>query len=111
MENDGEPREFLLDLLEDVETQRGWDEDALGIAGALLRFEFIRSMAGADRDSQGVNAGLGDKIDDFGRLGVGGVLEETSSSIPASTPSSPSTVTSCLWAYSTTRFVRATFSS
>ena len=71
VEDDGEAGELLLDGLEDVEGQgRRQQAAGLGVDGALLGFELVGAMAGADADGQGVAARAGGEVDDLFGLGV-----------------------------------------
>ena len=73
VENDREARELLFDGVEDVECERRRNEAAgLRVDGALFGFELVCAVGGADGDREGVDAGLGDEVDDFFRLGVVG---------------------------------------
>lgn len=74
MQNDREARQTLGNFLEYVETQRRRNEDALLVAGALLRGELVSAVGGADCDSQGVTAGAGYELLNLFRMGVGGIL-------------------------------------
>ena len=75
MEHDGEAGEFLLDGLEDVESQRRRQQTAgLGVDGALLGFELVGAVGGADGDGEGVAAGAGGEVYDLLGLGVVGDL-------------------------------------
>ena len=85
MENDRELRNLLLDFSENVETQFGRYENAFSIARALFRLELECTMGSTDSDSQRIYASFFDEF--FATL--------TSSSIPASLPSSASTQTPC----------------
>jgi len=60
VENDGEARDTLLDLVEDIETEVG-----LGARG-----ELDDTVAGTDGDSKGVDTGALDKVDDLVGVGV-----------------------------------------
>jgi len=60
VENDGEAGDALLDLVEDIETQVG-----LGARG-----ELDDTVAGADGDGEGVDAGALDKVDNLVGVGV-----------------------------------------
>ena len=64
MQNDGESRQSLLALVEHVETQLRFGS----------RLELVCSVAGSDRDGQGVTSGLGHELFYFLRLCVGGIL-------------------------------------
>jgi len=70
MENDRETGELLLDFGENVEGERRGDEDSVGIFVALGRLEFLATMAGANGDREGVNAGLLDEVLNFFGFGV-----------------------------------------
>ena len=74
MQYDGESGEFLLDGLEDVETQWGRNQNAVGIAGALLGLELVCAVRGTDRDGQRVNAGLAYEVDNLLGTGVVSLL-------------------------------------
>ena len=74
VQNDREARQTLGNFLEYVETQRRRNEDALLVAGALLRGELVSAVGGADCDSQGVTAGAGYELLNLFRMGVGGIL-------------------------------------
>ena len=74
MQDDREARHTAGYLFEDVEAEGRRHENAVGIAGALLRLELISAVAGADGDGQRVDAGLGDEFLDLFRTGVGGIL-------------------------------------
>ena len=67
---DGEAGQAFGNFFEDVEAQRRRNEDALFVARALFRFEFIRAVAGADSDSQGIDAGAGYEFFYFFRTGI-----------------------------------------
>ena len=71
VQDDREARQTAGDLFEDVEAEGRRNENAVGIAGALLRLELISAVAGADGDGQRVDAGLGDEFLDLFRTGVG----------------------------------------
>ena len=73
MQHDREAGQTAGDLLEDVEAQGRRHENAVGIAGALLRLELISAVAGADGDGQRVDAGLGDELLDLFGTGVGSI--------------------------------------
>jgi len=60
VENDGEARDTLLDLVEDIETEVG-----LGARG-----ELDDTVAGTDGDSEGVDTGALDEVDDLVGVGV-----------------------------------------
>jgi len=60
VENDGEARDTLLDLVEDIETEVG-----LGARG-----ELDNTVAGTDGDSKGINTGALDKVDNLVGVGV-----------------------------------------
>jgi len=60
VENDGEARDALLDLVEDIETEVG-----LGARG-----ELDDTVAGTDGDSKGVDTGALDKVDNLVGVGV-----------------------------------------
>jgi len=60
VENDGEARDALLDLVEDVETE----------VGLCARGELDDTVAGADGDGEGVDASALDKVDDLVGVGV-----------------------------------------
>jgi hypothetical protein len=74
VQHDGEARKLLLDLGQNIETQFGRNEDALGVAGALFGLELVGAVRGADRDGQRIHAGLGYEIHDVLGIGVGVVL-------------------------------------
>ena len=74
MEHDRETGNAALDFLEDVEAEGGRQEDAVGVARALLGLELGSAVARADGYGQGVNAGLLDEILDLVGLGVVRVL-------------------------------------
>ena len=65
VQNDGEAGQLLLDLLEDVETQFGRNEDTLFVAGALLGLELVSTVRSTDRDSQRVATGLGNEVNNL----------------------------------------------
>ena len=71
MQHDGEAGQTLGDFLQHIEAQRGRDEDALLIDGALLGLELVSAVARADGDGEGVAAGLGDEFLDLFGAGVG----------------------------------------
>jgi len=60
VENDGEARDALLDLVEDIETE----------VGLCARGELDDTVAGADGDGEGVDASALDKVDDLVGVGV-----------------------------------------
>ena len=74
MEYDGEARDLLFDLSEDVEAEGGRYEDTVSITLALLGRELVSTVRRTDGDSQRVNTRLADEVDYFFRLGVGVVL-------------------------------------
>ena len=74
VENDGELGKSLLDLLENIEAERGRNKDTLLVSGALLGSELVCAVGGTDRDSEGVNAGLGYELLNLFGTGVGGML-------------------------------------
>ena len=74
MEHNGEARDALLDLLEDVEAERGRNENAVCVARALIRRKFERAVRGADRDCEGVDARLLDEVLHFLGFRVGRIL-------------------------------------
>ena len=57
MKNDGESGKSLDALLENVETERRGNKDAVGISGALLSGELVSAVAGSDSDRKGVTSG------------------------------------------------------
>ena len=69
MENDGEARELLLDLGQDVESQWRRNENAVH-EGALLGSELVSTMRGTDGDSQRVAASLAGEVDNLLGLGI-----------------------------------------
>ena len=71
VQHDGEAGQTLADLLQHVEAQGRRHQNALLVAGALLRLELIGAVAGADGDGQRVAAGLGDKLLHLLGAGVG----------------------------------------
>ena len=71
MQDDWETWKLFFNLLKNVEAQRGRDQGAFRIAGALLGLEFIGTVAGPDGDRQGIDSSLGYKVDDFGGLCIG----------------------------------------
>ena len=71
VQHDGEAGQTLADLLQHIETQGRRHQNALLVAGALLRLELIGAVAGADGDGQRVAAGLGDELLHLLRTGVG----------------------------------------
>ena len=74
VEYDGEARDLLFDLSEDVEAEGGRYEDTVSITLALLGRELVSTVRRTDGDSQRVNTRLADEVDYFFRLGVGVVL-------------------------------------
>ena len=56
MQYDGEARQTLLNLSEDVEAQFGRHEYAVGILRALLGLELEGAVARANGDREGVDA-------------------------------------------------------
>ena len=56
---DREARQTLGNFLKYVETQRRRNQNALLVAGALIRGELVSAVRGADCDSQRVTAGAG----------------------------------------------------
>ena len=74
VEYDGEARDLLFDLSEDVEAEGGRYEDTVSIALALLGCELVSTVRRTDGDSQRVNTRLADEVDYFFWLGVGVVL-------------------------------------
>jgi len=74
VQNDGESRQTLGDVLQNVETQRRRNQNALLVAGALLRLELISTVAGTDSNGQRVATGLGDELLDFLRASVRRIL-------------------------------------
>ena len=75
VEHDGEAGKLLLNGLEDVEGQGRRQQTAgLGVDGALLGFELVGAVAGADTDGQRVTTGTGGEVDDLLGLGVVGNL-------------------------------------
>jgi len=60
VENDGEARDALLDLVEDIETE----------VGLCARGELDDTVAGADGDGEGVDASALDKVDNLVGVGV-----------------------------------------
>ena len=74
MEYDGEARDALLNLFENVETQWGRNEDAVLVAGALLGFELVSTVRSTNRDCERINAGLLYEVDNIVGVGVGVVL-------------------------------------
>ena len=71
VQHDGEAGQTLGDFLQHIEAQRGRDEDALLIDGALLGLELVSAVRGTNGDGKGVAAGLGDEFLDFFGMGVG----------------------------------------
>lgn len=71
---DREARQTLGNFLEYVETQRRRNQNAVSIAGALLRSELVSAVRGADCDSQRVTAGAGYELLNLFRMSVGGIL-------------------------------------
>ena len=71
---DREARQTLGNFLEYVETQRRRNQNALLVAGALIRGELVSAVRGADCDSQRVTAGAGYELLNLFRMGVGGIL-------------------------------------
>ena len=75
VEYDGEAGELLLDFVENVECEgRRYQTAGLGIAGALLGFELVCAVAGADGDCEGIAAGAGCEVDNLFGTGVVGFL-------------------------------------
>ena len=74
VQHDGEARDAFFDLLQNVETQGGRYQDALGVARALLGLELVGAVRGADRDGQRIHAGLLYEVLHVGRVGVVRVL-------------------------------------
>ena len=74
MEHDGESRDTLLDLLKNIKAERGRYKNAVRIARALLRRKLKCAVRRADRDSEGVNTRLLDKVLYFLRLRVGSIF-------------------------------------
>ncbi len=74
MQHDGETRQTLGDLFQNVEAQSGGDQDALLVDGALLGGELVSAVRGADGNGQGVTAGAGHELFDFLGTGIGGSL-------------------------------------
>ena len=70
MEDDREARQAFGNVFEDVEAERRRYENAVSVAGALFRSEFESAVAGADSDSQGIDARAGYEFFDFFRTGV-----------------------------------------
>ena len=50
VQHDGEAGQTLGDFLQNVEAQRGRNEDAVGVAGALLGLELVGAVRRTDRD-------------------------------------------------------------
>lgn len=50
-------RDLFFNFFEDIETKRRWNQNAIFVAGALCRCEFVGSVWSADRNSQWINAG------------------------------------------------------
>ena len=73
MEHDRKTRDALLDLFQDVETQRRRNQNAVGVLGALLGLELVGAVRGADGDGERIHAGLLDEIHDLVGLGVDGL--------------------------------------
>ena len=71
---DREARQTLGNFLKYVETQRRRHQNALLVAGALIRGELVSAVRGADCDSQRVTAGAGYELLNLFRMGVGGIL-------------------------------------
>ena len=69
-----EARQTLGNFLEYIETQRRRNQNAVSIAGALLRSELVSAVRGADCDSQRVTAGAGYELLNLFRMSVGGIL-------------------------------------
>ena len=74
VEYDWELRQDLGDLVQNVETQLRWNQNAILVQGALCRSELECAVAGADSDSQGVNTGTGYELLNLLRMGVLGIL-------------------------------------
>ena len=66
MEYDGESGKLLLDFVENVKCEgRGNETAGLGIAGALLGFELVCTVACSDGDCERVAACTGGEVNDF----------------------------------------------
>ena len=70
VEYDREARQAFGNVFEDVEAERRRYENAVCVARALFRSEFECAVAGADSDSQGIDARAGYEFFDFFRTGV-----------------------------------------
>ena len=96
MQHDREAGQTLGHFVQNVEAQWRGHEDALLIARALRGGELVSAVAGADGDSQGVDARLGYEFLNLFGTGVGGILVRIPSLRPQrrpGVPSSPSTTT------------------
>ena len=74
MQHDGEAGQTLGDFLEHVEAQRGRNENALFVHGALLGLELVSAVARADGDGEGIAAGLGNEFLNLLGAGVGRLM-------------------------------------
>ena len=76
MQNDGEARNSLLDLMKNIKAE----------LGLCAGFKLICAMAGSDGDCQRVNASLGYKLLNLIRLGVGRIFRRYVYVILTTTP-------------------------
>ena len=74
MKYDRKAGQTLNDLVQDVKAQGRGNQLTLLIAGTLGGSDFIRAVAGADGNSQGIATSLGHKLLDFLRAGIVGLL-------------------------------------
>ena len=74
VENDWEVRQLLGNLLQNIETELRWYQNALCIAGALCRSELESAVAGADSNSQGINASTLNEFLYLIRAGVSSIM-------------------------------------